>query len=87
VADGVEVTVSDTGIGMSPEQVERAFEPFVQLETSHARRYGGSGLGLYLARALAQAMEGSLVLDSQRGAGTTARLRLTTAMQPQEQTA
>jgi signal transduction histidine kinase len=85
--EGVEVTVSDSGIGMAPEQVERAFEPFVQLETSHARRYGGSGLGLYLARVLAQAMEASLTLDSRRGAGTIARLRLATAMQPQEQTA
>ena len=74
--DVLEITVSDTGIGIAADQVERAFEPFVQLETSHARRYGGSGLGLYLARALAQAMDASLVLDSERGIGTVARLRL-----------
>ncbi|RKK03779.1 PAS domain-containing protein [Pseudoroseomonas wenyumeiae] len=75
----LEITVSDTGIGIAADQLERAFEPFVQLETSHARRYGGSGLGLYLARALAQAMEATLVLDSERGSGTVARLRLKVA--------
>ncbi|MFC7555207.1 ATP-binding protein [Pseudoroseomonas wenyumeiae] len=75
----LEITVSDTGIGIAADQLERAFEPFVQLETSHARRYGGSGLGLYLARALSQAMEATLVLDSERGSGTVARLRLKVA--------
>ena len=85
----VEVTVHDTGIGIDPEQLPRAFEPFVQLETAHDRRYGGSGLGLYLARAFASAMGGELTLDSARGQGTTARLRLLRAPAPisQEQTA
>ncbi|WP_159996840.1 PAS-domain containing protein [Roseomonas sp. 18066] len=83
---GVEIQVRDTGIGIDAGQVERAFEPFVQLETSHARRYGGSGLGLYLARALAQSMDATLVLDSIRGEGTVARLRLSPARR-QEQTA
>jgi PAS domain S-box-containing protein len=72
----LEITVTDTGIGIAPEQVERAFEPFVQLETSHARRFGGSGLGLYLARTLAQSMDASLNLTSERGLGTVARLHL-----------
>nr|WP_305123174.1 PAS domain-containing sensor histidine kinase [Roseomonas sp. GC11] len=73
---GVEIHVRDTGIGIAPEQLERAFEPFVQLETTHARRYSGSGLGLYLARALAQSMGALLTLESRPGEGTTARLRL-----------
>ena len=85
--EGVELCVADNGIGIEPEQLERAFEPFVQLETSHARRYGGSGLGLYLARALSQAMGATLTLESVRGAGTVARLRLALAAQQQEQTA
>jgi signal transduction histidine kinase len=85
----LEVTVRDTGIGIDPEQLPRAFEPFVQLETAHDRRYGGSGLGLYLARAFARAMGGELTLDSARGQGTIARLRLLRAPAPisQEQTA
>lgn len=83
----VELRVRDTGIGIEAGQLDRAFEPFVQLETSHARRYAGSGLGLYLARALAQAMGAELQLDSARGEGTVARLRLAPATQQQEQTA
>lgn len=84
---GVELRVTDTGIGIEPEKLESAFEPFVQLETTHARRYAGSGLGLYLARALSQAMGATLTLESVRGTGTVARLRLAPATQQQEQTA
>ncbi|PHK94292.1 hypothetical protein CR162_14270 [Pseudoroseomonas rhizosphaerae] len=84
---GVEVRIADNGIGIEEGQLERAFEPFVQLETSHARRYAGSGLGLYLARALAQSMGATLTLESARGEGTVARLRLEAAEQQQEQTA
>jgi signal transduction histidine kinase len=84
---GVEIAVADTGIGMSADQLPLAFEPFVQLETSHARNYGGSGLGLYLARTLARAMGAELTLESQHGQGTVARLRLAPATPQQEQTA
>jgi signal transduction histidine kinase len=83
----VEVAVRDTGIGIEAAQLARAFEPFVQLETTHDRRYGGSGLGLYLARAFARAMGGDLTLDSARGVGTTARLRLPAAPPNPEPTA
>ncbi len=69
-------TVADTGIGMSAEDIPRAFEPFTQLDASLARRFPGSGLGLHLARMLAEAMGASLSLDSAPGAGTTATLRL-----------
>jgi hypothetical protein len=61
--------VSDTGIGMGPEQVARLFEPFVQADGSIARRFGGSGLGLYLVRQLVHAMAGSLTVDTAPGAG------------------
>ncbi|UPG73773.1 PAS-domain containing protein [Roseomonas gilardii subsp. gilardii] len=70
----MEISVTDTGIGMAPEDIPRAFEPFTQLEDGHARRYGGSGLGLHLARALSEAMGMRLRLDSTAGQGTTARL-------------
>ena len=90
----VEISVADTGIGIPPEQLPLVFEPFVQLETTHARSYGGSGLGLYLARTLAQAMGAELMLESPtpQGQGTLARLVLAPAPPPgppqhQEQTA
>ena len=67
--------VSDTGIGIAPEDVPRAFEPFTQLDSALSRRYGGSGIGLYLARALAEAQGAALALESAPGSGTTALLR------------
>lgn len=68
--------VSDTGIGIAPEDIQRAFEPFTQIESHHTRRYPGSGLGLHLARTLAEAMGATVTLESAPGAGTTATLRL-----------
>ncbi|HYI85026.1 MAG TPA: ATP-binding protein, partial [Acetobacteraceae bacterium] len=70
------VKVTDTGIGIAPEDIPRAFEPFTQLDSSLSRRYGGSGIGLYLARALAEAQGATLGLESSPGIGTTALLRL-----------
>ena len=70
----MEIRVTDTGIGMAAEDIPRALEPFTQLEDSHARSYGGSGLGLHLARTLSEAMGMRLRLDSAVGQGTTARL-------------
>jgi signal transduction histidine kinase len=68
--------VRDTGIGMKPEDIPRAFEPFTQLDSALSRRYGGSGIGLYLARALAEAQGVELSLESAPGSGTTAVLRV-----------
>ena len=62
--------VIDNGIGMTPEQLERVFEPFVQAEESTARRYGGTGLGLSLSRRLAEALGGTLEASSQVGVGS-----------------
>lgn len=73
---GLDIAVVDTGIGMAPEDIPRAFEPFTQLDSSHARQFPGSGLGLHLARMLAEAMGATLDLDSSPGLGTTATLRL-----------
>jgi len=61
--------VSDTGIGMTPEQLARLFQPFTQAEAGTAHRYGGSGLGLALCRQLAQLLGGTLGVRSQAGQG------------------
>ncbi|MCX7932613.1 MAG: PAS-domain containing protein [Rhodovarius sp.] len=71
---GVRLQVTDTGLGMAAEDIPRAFEPFQQLDTGHARRFEGSGIGLPLSRALAEAQGGSLTLESAPGRGTTATL-------------
>jgi signal transduction histidine kinase len=70
------ILVSDTGIGIADGDLQRAFEPFVQLDASLARRFAGSGLGLYVSRITARAHGGDLILSSQPDVGTTAVLRL-----------
>jgi PAS domain S-box-containing protein len=71
---GLIIEVQDTGIGIAPEDIERAFEPFTQLDSALSRRFPGSGLGLHLCRALAEAQGAKLVLESTPGLGTTARV-------------
>ena len=67
----IRFTVSDTGIGMSHEQVGRLFQAFTQADGSTTRKYGGTGLGLVIARRLAELMGGSLAVDSEPGRGTS----------------
>lgn len=75
-ADQIVITVIDSGIGMSPEQIALAFEPFRQIDESIARRFGGQGIGLSIARWLAHSMHGTLELASGMGSGTRAILHL-----------
>lgn len=72
-ADGETVCfrVSDTGIGMSPEQQKGLFQEFYQVDDSPTRRYGGSGLGLVISRRLCQIMGGTMDMQSQLGKGTS----------------
>jgi signal transduction histidine kinase/CheY-like chemotaxis protein len=63
--------VQDTGVGLSPEQVERIFRPFVQADTTTTRKYGGSGLGLTISQTLARLLGGDLVCQSELGKGST----------------
>ena len=70
-ANQVRVRVRDTGIGITPEQQSRIFEQFVQGDESITRRYGGTGLGLVIARQLTELMGGTLSLVSEPGLGST----------------
>ena len=65
------VTVSDTGIGIAPEQQARLFQSFTQADSSTTRKYGGTGLGLVISRRLARLMGGDLSVESTPGKGTT----------------
>ena len=68
--------VRDTGIGMSPEQLSRLFQPFMQAESSTTKRFGGTGLGLAITKHLAELMGGSVTVESELGRGTTFTVRL-----------
>ena len=68
--------VSDTGIGMFPEQVKRIFEQFMQADNTTTRKYGGTGLGLAISQRLCQMMQGTIDVNSKPGVGTTFRVRL-----------
>src|SRR5258705_12828058 len=68
---GITIKITDTGIGMEPDRIGHALEPFKQLDSRLARRFEGVGLGLPLAHALVQLHQGRLSIESVPGAGTT----------------
>ncbi|WP_203073680.1 PAS-domain containing protein [Falsiroseomonas ponticola] len=78
VAIVVTLMVEDSGVGMTPEQVGRLFQPFAQADSSTTRRFGGTGLGLSIVRRLAQLMGGDVAVESTAGRGSrfTVTLRL-----------
>ena len=72
----VELSVSDTGIGMTPEQQAKLFEEFTQADATTAQRFGGTGLGLAIARKLARMMGGDVTVTSEPGKGSAFTVRL-----------
>ena len=75
-ADQIVLEVTDTGIGIAADQMERIFERFYQVDGSMTRRYGGTGLGLALVKQIAEAHCGRVTVDSQPGHGSTFRVFL-----------
>jgi|GEM_PF-778201 len=69
--------VRDTGIGMTPEQTARVFEPFIQADISTTRKYGGTGLGMTITKNILDLMGGSLDIESEPGIGTVIGFELT----------
>src|SRR6478609_3485489 len=68
--------VSDTGIGMTPEQQAKLFEEFSQADRTTAQRFGGTGLGLAITRKLARMMGGDVTVASEPGKGSVFTVRL-----------
>jgi signal transduction histidine kinase len=76
--DWIELSVADTGIGMTPEQQAKLFEEFTQADATTAQRFGGTGLGLAITRKLARMMGGDVTVTSKPGKGSVFTVRLPT---------
>ncbi|MCC7526885.1 MAG: response regulator [Candidatus Melainabacteria bacterium] len=67
----IKFSVTDKGIGMSKQEINQLYQPFVQMDESHSRKFGGSGLGLSISKSLVELMKGEIGVHSVRGHGST----------------
>jgi signal transduction histidine kinase/ActR/RegA family two-component response regulator len=81
----IRFSVSDTGIGMTPEQVERVFKPFQQANSSIEQRYGGTGLGLSITRKIAHMLGGDVEVTSEEGVGTTVSMTISSNIEVRDE--
>ncbi len=82
--DWITISVTDTGIGMTPEQMSKLFQEFSQATSTTASKYGGTGLGLVISRRFCQMMGGDITVESEVGRGSTFTIRLPRVVQASE---
>jgi len=80
--DFVHLTIIDTGIGISKEDLKKVFQMFVQLDGSSTRNYGGNGLGLFMCKIIIEEHKGKIWIDSEEGKGTTVHILLPKCINP-----
>jgi len=76
IPEGVHIEVKDTGIGIPADHIPHLFQRFYQVDSSASRRYGGTGLGLYISRTIVEAHGGKIWIESEEGKGTTVHVEL-----------
>jgi len=81
----IQVSVSDNGIGISPEQKSRLFRPFQQAETTTSRKFGGTGLGLSISRSIVEMMGGKIWAESELGKGSTFAFTVHAELSPEHE--
>ena len=80
--EGIEIGVTDSGIGIAPDAQAFIFEPFRQVDSSDTRPYSGSGLGLHIVKRLLEVLGGTITVDSEVGRGSTFRVWVPTSIAP-----